>query len=126
MDVGWLSVETLTEFQIDPAAVSTAAHIRKQRRTTQRLFEFSSPSHDPAAGKLLFMHDMQKNSFVIPDENNVFDHRERICRKTQDDSGLSKAYLVLEAKTQQERDLEKIEQTIRFEVNESRGAIREK
>lgn len=70
----------------------------------------------------------KKNSFVIPDENNVFDHRERIWRKTQDDSGsgLSKAYLVLEAKTQQERDLEKIGQTIRFEVNESRGAIREK
>lgn len=53
MDVGWSSVETLTEFQIDPAA----AHIRKQRRTTRRLFEFNSPSHD---GKLLFMHDMQK------------------------------------------------------------------
>ncbi len=44
----------------------------------------------------------KKNSFVIPDENNVFDHCEWIWRKTQDDygSGLSKAYLVLEAKTQ--------------------------
>lgn len=41
-------------------------------------------------------------------------------KKTQDDFGscLSKAYLVLEAKTQQERDLEKKGQTIHFEVNE--------
>lgn len=76
----------------------------------------------------LCMTCKKKNSFVISDENNVFDHHECIWRKTQDDSGsgLSKAYLVLEAKTQQERDLEKTGQTIRFEVNESRGVIREK